>query len=135
LGEIPLRRCRHVIEENQRVLAAERALARADLAGFGRLMNASHASLRDLYEVSSPELDWLVERACATPGVCGSRLTGAGFGGCTVSLCRPEAVEPYRQTIAGYAAAFGRPAELLVTRAAAGARIAALPPAAQPSES
>ena len=87
-----LRRCEHVIRENGRVLAAERAFARHDLPEIGRLFAESHASLRDLYEVSSPELDAMVDIAVRTEGVAAARMTGAGFGGCTVNLVRRDAV-------------------------------------------
>ena len=93
------RRARHVVGENARVLAAERAFAASDAAAIGRLFAASHASLRDDFEVSSPELDALVEIATATPGVLAARLTGAGFGGCTVNLVRPGAVDSLRAAI------------------------------------
>ncbi len=96
-GDLPenvARRARHVVEENARVEAATELRANGDLEAFGALMNASHASLRDLYEVSCPELDALVEIGQGTPGVLGSRMTGAGFGGCMVNLARPEAVDP-----------------------------------------
>lgn len=93
------RRARHVVGENERVLAAERAFAAGDLASIGRLFAASHASLRDDFEVSSPELDALVEIAAATPGVVAARLTGAGFGGCTVNLVHPDAVAPLTAAI------------------------------------
>jgi galactokinase len=93
LGEPELRRARHVVTENQRVLDAAAAFRRDDLAGFGRLMADSHASLRDDYEVSGPELDELVSIAQATPGVWGARLTGAGFGGCAVALVAVERAE------------------------------------------
>jgi len=79
-------RARHVVTENARVRAAVEALGRDDGAAVGRLMGESHASLRDDYEVSTPEVDDLVSRLCATPGVLGARLTGAGFGGCVVAL-------------------------------------------------
>ena len=82
MGVIPeatRKKCLHVVEENQRVLEAEEALRKKDLVGFGKLMNRSHESLRDLYEVSCPELDWLVKRAWETEGVYGSRLTGGGL--------------------------------------------------------
>ncbi|WP_046227104.1 galactokinase [Paenibacillus dauci] len=79
-------RARHVVEENARVLASVEALRQDDLQQFGQLMNASHESLRDLYEVSCTELDVMVEEARRIPGTLGSRMTGAGFGGCTVSL-------------------------------------------------
>jgi galactokinase len=80
------RRARHVVTENERVLACADALRAGDLAGAGTLMAASHRSLRDDFEVSTPALDTLVERLSATPGVYGARLTGAGFGGCVVAL-------------------------------------------------
>jgi galactokinase len=92
LDPILRRRARHVVEENARVLAAADALESGDAARAGRSLSESHASLRDLYEVSSPELDALVEIATSVPGVLGSRLTGAGFGGCTVTLVRREAI-------------------------------------------
>ncbi len=123
LDPMVLDRCQHVIEENERVLAAELALSAGDLVGFGRLMNASHESLRDLFEVSCPELDWLVERARETPGVLGSRMTGAGFGGCTVSLIRESATEAYAGAISAYPEKFGHAADVLMTRPAPGARV------------
>jgi galactokinase len=87
------RRVRHVDTENARVAAFADAVRRGDLTGAGRLMIASHASLRDDYEVSTPVLDGLVDRLCATPGVFGARLTGGGFGGCVVALATPGALE------------------------------------------
>ncbi|HUF34094.1 MAG TPA: galactokinase [Acidimicrobiales bacterium] len=86
------RRARHVISENGRVRAAAVALAQGDAIGVGALMDESHASLRDDFEVSTPALDALVERLRGTPGVFGARLTGAGFGGCAVALCEPGAL-------------------------------------------
>lgn len=86
------RRARHVIAESDRVIATVEAIEAGDLQAVGELLSASHASLRDLYEVSSPELDALVEIARSVPGVLGSRLTGAGFGGCTITLVRRESV-------------------------------------------
>lgn len=83
------RRARHVVSEVERVTDFAHALAQRDVARAGALMVESHRSLRDDFDVSTPELDALVERACATPGVHGARLTGAGFGGCVVALCRP----------------------------------------------
>ncbi|MCC6166033.1 MAG: galactokinase [Caldilineaceae bacterium] len=83
------RRCRHVVSENERVLATVAALERDDLAEVGRLMDASHASLRDDYAVSSPALDAMVEAMRSVDGCYGARLTGAGFGGCAVALVRP----------------------------------------------
>ena len=87
----PLRRARHVVTENRRVLESVAALRAGDVAAFGRLMDASHESLRDDYEVSGPELDAMVEIARATPGILGARLTGAGFGGCAVALVEAAA--------------------------------------------
>jgi galactokinase len=99
LPQVVRRRCRHVITEDARVLESAEALKAGDLDRFGRLMSDSHDSLRDDYEVSGPELDLLVQMARGVPGVLGSRLTGAGFGGCTVTLARPEAVEPLRRAV------------------------------------
>lgn len=92
LDPATLARVRHVVTENERVLATVQAIEAGDLAAVGRAFAASHASLRDDYEVSSPELDAMVEVATAVDGVIGARMTGAGFGGCTVNLVRREAV-------------------------------------------
>ncbi len=92
LGDETLQRCRHVVEENGRVLEVVKALEAGDVAALGTLFAASHASLRDLYEVSSPALDALVDIATRTPGVVAARMTGAGFGGCTVNLVERDAV-------------------------------------------
>jgi len=89
------RRARHVISENQRVLNAVACLYKNDILQFGALMNASHESLRDNYEVTGKELDALVEEAWKINGVIGSRMTGAGFGGCTVSIVRNDAVDRF----------------------------------------
>jgi len=83
------RRVRHVVEENQRTLLAARALEMGDHAAFGALVNASHASLRDLYECSTPRLDAIVETARAIPRVLGARLVGAGWGGSVLVVCEP----------------------------------------------
>jgi galactokinase len=99
LDPVAARRARHIVEEDSRVLAAERALAARDLAEVGRLFAASHASLRDLFEVSSPELDALVEIATGVDGVVAARLTGAGFGGSTVNLVRRDAVAALRSAV------------------------------------
>lgn len=90
-----LRRARHAVYENQRTVRAVEALKKNDLAEFGKLMNASHVSLRDDYEVTGIELDTLVEAAWNIDGVIGSRMTGAGFGGCTVSIVRDEAIDTF----------------------------------------
>jgi len=92
LSETVLKRCRHVITENERTQRAVALLKKGDLSGFGQLMVASHESLRDDYEVSGKELDLLVEIALNIPGVLGARMTGAGFGGCTVNIVERDAV-------------------------------------------
>jgi len=99
LPEVVYRRCRHVISENQRVLDAADALRSRDLDEFGRLMRESHQSMRDDYEISVSELDLLVEIASACEGVYGSRMTGGGFGGCTISLVQSKSVEEFQRTI------------------------------------
>ena len=93
------RRAEHAVTENLRTLAAYEALKKGNLAAFGRLMNESHISLRDDYEVTGKELDTLVAAAWEVPGVIGARMTGAGFGGCAVSLVKEEAVEALMQTV------------------------------------
>jgi galactokinase len=93
LDEVTRRRARHVVTENARTLAAADALARGDLAEMGRLMDASHASLRDDFEVSRRELDAIVAIARAQDGCWGARMTGAGFGGCAVALCETGSAE------------------------------------------
>ena len=100
LPEVVYRRCRHVITENARVLAAAHALQQGDLKEFGRLMAESHRSLRDDYEVSSEELDLMVEIARKIEGVYGARMTGGGFGGCTVNLVAVEHVEEFSARVA-----------------------------------
>ncbi|MGE5573248.1 MAG: galactokinase [Bacteroidota bacterium] len=92
-------RARHVILENDRVLLSMEALRAGRVDEFGRLMVASHTSLRDLYEVSCPELDAMVEVALGIPGVAGARMTGAGFGGCTVNLVHEDAVDEFQRTV------------------------------------
>ena len=102
------RRALHVVSENQRVLDAVQALKNADLIRFGQLMNASHDSLRDDYQVTGTELDALVEAARRIDGVIGSRMTGAGFGGCTVSLVRKDALDRFATGVStGYKAKTG----------------------------
>lgn len=90
-----LARCRHVVSENARVLAAGEALTAGDLPRFGRLMHESHLSMRDDFAITCPEIDRLVELATGFPGVYGARMTGGGFGGCTVNLVEPSAVEAF----------------------------------------
>lgn len=96
---ICLKRAKHAVYENQRTIQAVRALKENDIQEFGRLMNASHVSLRDDYEVSCPEIDILVDEAWKIPGVVGSRITGGGFGGCTVSIVKNEAVDSFISTL------------------------------------
>jgi galactokinase len=123
LDPVLARRARHVVEENERVLKAAAALESGDHEKAGRLFSASHASLRDLYEVSSPELDALVEIAEHVPGVYGSRLTGAGFGGCTVTLVRREAIGELTDAIHDrYPARTGLTPLVFIVRPAEGAR-------------
>lgn len=112
-SEVRMRRAKHAVYENQRTLKAVKALKAGDIAGFGKLMNASHVSLRDDYEVTGIELDTLVEEAWKVEGVIGSRMTGAGFGGCTVSIVKESCVEDFIRSVGeaykakiGYAADF-----------------------------
>lgn len=99
LPEVVYRRCRHVITENARVLSAAEALEQHDLHRFGELMAESHHSLRDDYEVSSKELNLMVELARKVEGVYGARMTGGGFGGCTVNLVDADRVEEFKQNV------------------------------------
>jgi galactokinase len=116
------RRCRHVISENRRVLDAADALHSKDVARFGCLMYESHASLRDDYEVSSKELDLLVELARSGRGVYGARMTGGGFGGCTVNLVQSESADDFRAHIAKhYREATGKSPDIYVCQPAQGA--------------
>ena len=114
LSEVVFRRCRHVITENARVLDASAALAADELVQFGRLMTASHNSLRDDFEVSCDELDCLVAIANGIEGVLGSRMTGAGFGGCTVTLIHTDAIETLRANLLPYTDRFGLNPETFV---------------------
>lgn len=107
------KRAKHAVYENQRTIKAVAALKAGDLETFGKLMNASHVSLRDDYEVTGKELDTLVEAAWKQEGVIGSRMTGAGFGGCTVSIVKEDAIEAFIKNVGeiyekeiGYAADF-----------------------------
>lgn len=127
MPEVVYRRARHVVRENARVLQAVDAMRRGDAEAFGALMNASHASLRDDYEVSCRELDALVDIARRQPGCLGARMTGAGFGGCTVNLVEAGAVEAFVPALReGYRAATGLHAEIYVCDAADGAGVCAL---------
>ncbi len=109
LDDITRRRARHVITENDRVLQTVAALRQGDLAQVGHWMNASHASLRDDFEVSSPDLDAMVICAQAHPGCYGARMTGAGFGGCAVALVQTDQADSFIATVAaGYTRETGR---------------------------
>lgn len=122
LSELLLRRARHVVTENQRVRETAQALEDGNIERLGELMNASHESLRDDYEVSSKELDVLVELAWKQPGVLGARMTGAGFGGCTVNLVRAGAAESFAEALhEGYQKALGLKAEIYICEASEGA--------------
>jgi galactokinase len=99
---VVLKRAKHVIEENDRVKLAAAALANNDLAEFGKLMYASHDSLRDLYEVSGIELDAVAEYSKTNPDVAGARMTGAGFGGCAIALVKGDAFDDYSKGVTEY---------------------------------
>ncbi len=118
------KRCSHVVRENQRTLDAARALTEGALARVGSLMRESHNSLRDLYEVSCRELDVMVEAAEGLPGFCGGRMTGGGFGGCTVNLVRQENAEDFAKRIAErYRAATGICPQVYLCSAEDGAQL------------
>ena len=113
--EVCAKRAKHAVYENQRTIRAVEALKANDLKMFGELMNASHVSLRDDYEVSCDEIDVLVEEAWKVDGVIGSRITGGGFGGCTVSIVKDEAVEAFKEKVgAAYKERVGKDADFYV---------------------
>lgn len=121
LSEVIYKRCRHVIAENARVTDAAAALTRGDLIEFGRLMYESHRSLREDYEVSSPELDTMVRLAREAEGVYGARMTGGGFGGCTINFVMADKVEDFKQRVAtGYEQATGIAPEIYASNAVGG---------------
>ena len=123
LPERLLRRARHIVTENLRVLEFVRACEQRDFAQIGRLMADSHRSLAADFEVSCPELNFLVEQAASQNGVVGTRMTGGGFGGCTVNLVRPSAIEPFRRHMeSAYERRFGFRPAVYHTRSAGGAR-------------
>jgi len=122
LPEVIKKRCQHVIEENGRVLQAVAALKETDLRRFGQLMNESHRSMRDKYEISCPELDLMVGIAWETEGVLGARMTGGGFGGCTVNLVEKDKVAGFKEKVSqGYREKTGISPEIYVCRAGEGA--------------
>jgi galactokinase len=122
LPERVYRRCRHVVTEDERVMQSAAALKSGDLTRFGELMYASHNSLRDDYEVTCDELVLMVNLASAIEGVYGARMTGGGFGGCTVNLVKADAAERFQKTIAQqYEAKTGRKPMVYLCSAADGA--------------
>ncbi|RSK33266.1 galactokinase [Hymenobacter metallilatus] len=132
ISEVVYRRCRYVVEENQRVVTACHELVAGNLAAFGQQMYASHAGLRDDYEVSCPELDVLVEAARPLPGVYGARMMGGGFGGCTINLVVPAQVESFVAAMkAAYQQQLGRELETYQTTIVGGVQV--LEPAVVPS--
>ena len=110
MGNLPeeiRRRSLHVVQEIRRVNDAEASLKKGDFASFTKIINHSHESLRDLYEVSCPEIDWLVKRAQELPGVLASRMTGLGFGGCTYTFIKEDEVDEYKKRLEDYERIFG----------------------------
>jgi galactokinase len=127
LPEITRMRAQHIVDECYRVAQALPLLKAGDAAGFGQLMLACHASLRDLYQVSCPELDILVELAMQLPGCWGARLTGAGFGGCTVNLVQEDKAGAFIQGLKdGYCDRTNRNTEVYLCQASQGANVAEL---------
>lgn len=125
-SDICRKRAKHAIYENQRTVKAVKALKEDNVEEFGRLMNASHVSLRDDYEVSCEEIDILVDLAWKIPGVIGSRITGGGFGGCTVSIVKNDAVDTFIDTIGKqYKEKVGHEAEFYVVDIGDGAHVIA----------
>ena len=123
-SDIRQKRAKHAVYENQRAIKAVEALKANDVETFGKLMNASHVSLRDDYEVSCEEIDILVDLAWAIDGVVGSRITGGGFGGCTVSIVKNDAVDTFVDTIgAKYEEKVGHKAEFYVVDIGNGAGV------------
>ena len=121
---VRMKRAKHAVYENQRTIQAVEALKEKNVELFGKLMNASHVSLRDDYEVSCEEIDILVDMAWAIDGVIGSRITGGGFGGCTVSIVKDEAVDKFIEEIgAGYEEKVGHKAEFYVVDVGEGAYV------------
>ena len=112
---VRVKRAKHAVYENQRTIKAVNALKQNDIESFGKLMNASHVSLRDDYAVSCDEIDVLVEEAWKIDGVVGSRITGGGFGGCTVSIVKNDAVEEFKEKLgAAYKTRIGKEADFYI---------------------
>ncbi len=123
-SEVRQRRAKHAVYENQRTLKAVEALKAGNLEEFGKLMNASHISLRDDYEVTGIELDTLVENAWEQEGVIGSRMTGAGFGGCTVSIVKTDCVDKFIENVGkAYLEKIGYEADFYVVEIGDGGRV------------
>ena len=118
------RRSMHIVREIQRVYDAEDALRRKDLAALSRIIFHSHESLRDLYEVSCPEVDWLVKRAQEIEGIAGSRMTGQGFGGCTYTIIPADLADEYQKRLEDYERIFGFHPVIYEVRLATGSRMA-----------
>jgi galactokinase len=126
MGNLPeeiRRRSMHVVQEIRRINDAETCLRQADLPVLSKIFFHSHESLRDLYEVSCPEVDWLVKRAQEIEGVLGSRMTGSGFGGCTYTFIKEDAVEEYKKRLEDYERIFGFHPVIYEVRPAAGAKV------------
>lgn len=122
-SEVRVKRAKHAVYENQRTIKAAAVLRDGDIETFGKLMNETHVSLRDDYEVSCPEVDVLVEIAWATEGVLGSRITGGGFGGCTVNIVKNDAVDTFVENIKKeYPEKTGQEAEIYFANIGDGAR-------------
>ena len=120
--EVCRKRAKHAVYENQRTIHAEAALKEGNVEQFGKYMNQSHISLRDDYEVSCEEIDVLVDLAWSVPGVIGSRITGGGFGGCTVSIVKNDAVDTFIDTVKkGYKDKCHKTAEFYVVEVGDGA--------------
>jgi galactokinase len=126
LGNLPeeiRRRSLHVVQEIRRVFGARDYLMRGDLPDFSRLVFNSHESLRDLYEVSCPEIDWMVKRAQETIGVYGARMTGQGFGGCTYTIIKNEMVSEFKSRLDDYERIFGFRPAIYEVKLAAGSKV------------
>ena len=123
-SDICRKRAKHAVYENQRTIRAVAALKENDIETFGKLLNASHVSLRDDYEVSCKEVDILVDIAWSIEGVMGARITGGGFGGCTVNIVKNEAVDTFVETIdKKYEEAVGHKAEIYIVDVGEGAHV------------
>jgi galactokinase len=128
MGNLPeeiRRRSMHIVQELRRVEDAGAALKKPDLQAFSKILFHSHESLRDLYEVSCPEIDWLVKRAQEIEGVLGSRMTGDGFGGCTYTFIKEDTIEEYKKRLEDYERIFGFHPVIYEARPATGAKIVA----------